>query len=84
MHFFVKSYGWFQSPDALFIAMEYCEHGDLRNYIDSHGRLPEDQAQDIAWQVLQGLLFMHDNGFAHRDLKPAVRSLAGQDLVIFG
>ncbi|KAJ4308394.1 hypothetical protein N0V84_012122 [Fusarium piperis] len=68
---FVKSYGWFQSPSALFLAMEYCELGDLKDHVEDHGKLAEDQVQDIGWQILQGLRFMHHNNFAHRDLKPA-------------
>ncbi|KAJ4175000.1 hypothetical protein NW754_005420 [Fusarium falciforme] len=69
--FFVKSYGWFQGPSALFLAMEYCELGDLKDHVEEHGKLAEDQVQDIGWQILQGLRFMHNNDFAHRDLKPA-------------
>ncbi|KAI8717844.1 Autophagy-related protein 1 [Fusarium sp. LHS14.1] len=69
--FFVESYGWFQSPSALFLAMEYCELGDLDGHVQRHGKLPEEQVQDIGWQILKGLRFMHDNMFAHRDLKPA-------------
>ncbi|KAM5353855.1 hypothetical protein ACJ41O_000505 [Fusarium nematophilum] len=79
--FFVKSYGWFfddpnvANPGALFIAMEYCEAGDLKTYLEKMhregGRLSEDEVQDMTGQLLQGLLFMHENGFAHRDLKPA-------------
>jgi ser/thr/tyr protein kinase RAD53 len=52
--------------------MEYCEKGDLRNYLSKHKMLAEEEAQEIAAQVLQGLKFMHEEGFAHRDLKPAV------------
>ncbi|EEU39540.1 uncharacterized protein NECHADRAFT_81826 [Fusarium vanettenii 77-13-4] len=69
--FFIKSYGWFQSPSALFLTMEYCELGDLKDHVEMYGKLPEDQVQDIGCQVLQGLRFMHQNNFAHRDLKPA-------------
>lgn len=69
--FFVKSYGWFQGPSALFLAMEYCELGDLKDHVEEHGELTENHVQDIGWQILQGLQFMHDNNFAHRDLKPA-------------
>ncbi|KAI3328098.1 kinase-like protein [Xylariaceae sp. AK1471] len=61
----------FESQDSLFIAMEFCEHGDLKNHICEHGHLSEPQAQNITDQILQGLIFMHENGFAHRDLKPA-------------
>lgn len=70
--FFVKLHGWFETVDLLFIAMEYCEYGDLRNYLRNNGHLPEDQVQDITWQVLQGLVFMHESSFAHRDLTLAV------------
>ncbi|RSL76261.1 hypothetical protein CEP51_010131 [Fusarium floridanum] len=69
--FFIKSYGWFQSSSALFLTMEYCELGDLKDHVEMYGKLPEDQVQDIGCQVLQGLRFMHQNNFAHRDLKPA-------------
>ncbi|KAI1389424.1 kinase-like domain-containing protein [Hypoxylon trugodes] len=71
VRFFVKSFGWFEASDTLYIAMEYHENGDLRNYLARHGKLPESQVQDITWQIVQGVLFMHENGFAHRDLKPA-------------
>lgn len=53
--------------------MEYCEHGDLRHYLVDEKTLPESQAWEIAWQVLGALTSMHQCGFAHRDLKPAVR-----------
>ncbi|KAF4962631.1 hypothetical protein FSARC_9301 [Fusarium sarcochroum] len=71
VQFFVKSHGWFGSPSSLFIAMEYCPNGDLKRYLENNGKLPEAQAQNVAWQILQGLRFMHQNDFAHRDLKPA-------------
>lgn len=60
--------------------MEYCELGDLKDHVEEHGRLAEDQVQDIGWQILQGLRFMHHNNFAHRDLKPAVRTPPFQDV----
>jgi serine/threonine protein kinase len=50
--------------------MEYLPNGDLHKYLESP--LPESEGQIIVSQVLEGLDFMHQNGFAHRDLKPAV------------
>lgn len=55
--------------------MEYLEIGDLFTYLYKRPALPEDEAKDITYQILDGLNMMHENGFAHRDLKPNVSSL---------
>ncbi|KAK1143695.1 hypothetical protein N8T08_006095 [Aspergillus melleus] len=67
---FVKSFGWYDSPDQLFIAMEYLELGDLHTYLQHKPALPEHEAKEVTFQILDGLFLMHDNEFAHRDLKP--------------
>ncbi|ERF69764.1 hypothetical protein EPUS_07590 [Endocarpon pusillum Z07020] len=67
---FVKSFGWYEGADALFIAMEYFQHGDLQKYLSSTPPLSESESQQISLQILEGLSFLHGNGFAHRDLKP--------------
>ncbi len=64
--------GWYEVPNYLCIWMEYCEHGDLKRYLESAKTLPEDEARDVASQVLCALAMMHQEGFAHRDVKPAV------------
>ncbi|KAL9100406.1 MAG: hypothetical protein Q9163_004216 [Psora crenata] len=48
--------------------MEYLPYGDLHKYLNSP--LPEKEGQYIVHQILEGLDFMHEEGFAHRDLKP--------------
>ena len=50
--------------------MEYFPLGDLSRYIKDP--VPEEQAAAIISQLLEGLIFMHENHFAHRDLKPGV------------
>ena len=50
--------------------MEYLQDGDLNQYLNSP--LSEKEGQTIVFQILKGLRFMHELGFAHRDLKPAV------------
>ncbi|KAK4059481.1 hypothetical protein Trihar35433_10757 [Trichoderma harzianum] len=68
--YFVKSLGWYESDDSLFIAMEYFPMGDLQKYLDAHAPLPENDTCQIISQVLRGLSVMHEEGFAHRDIKP--------------
>ena len=63
--------GWYESDDYVHIAMEYIIHGNLRNYMEVERS--ESEAKAIARQLLEGLLVIHQEGFAHRDLKPEVR-----------
>ncbi|CAI7644315.1 unnamed protein product [Penicillium pancosmium] len=48
--------------------MEYLPAGDLQRYIVQP--FSEREVQSITLQLLEGLDFMHSNGFSHRDLKP--------------
>ncbi|KAJ6186651.1 hypothetical protein N7519_007952 [Penicillium mononematosum] len=67
---FVKSFGWYQNEASFVIAMEYLELGDLHDYLlNKKQPLPEIETRCIMSQILEGLDLMHDNGFAHRDLK---------------
>lgn len=68
---FVESYGWFETSDYLHITMEYIPFGDLHDYISNNPPIPEFEVQQIMFQLLEGIDFMHENDCAHRDLKPA-------------
>ena len=50
--------------------MEYLEYGDLGRYISQGFR--EVEVKQITTDLLDALRIMHDEGFAHRDLKPQV------------
>ena len=56
--------------------MEFFALGDLQRCLkETPGQcLQETDAQAITYQLVEGVNFMHVNGFAHRDLKPSVRS----------
>ena len=51
--------------------MGYITHGHLRKYLEVERS--EREAKVITWQPLEGLVVIHQEGFAHRDLKPEVR-----------
>ena len=56
--------------DEYFIVMEYCEKGELFDYIVEHKRLEEDEASIFFYQLINGLEHIHKKKVAHRDLKP--------------
>ena len=62
--------GWFEQPETLYIAMEYVEGGDLTQHTGTPR--PQETVQNISKQILEGLKVMHQQGIAHRDLKPGV------------
>jgi len=52
-----------------FMSLEMAENGDLLNYLNVRGTLPEDEARFIFNQMCQGILYCHSFNISHRDLK---------------
>lgn len=48
---FVKSFGWYENPSTLFVAMEYCPLGDMDSYLLDHGPVPETDGRYISRQI---------------------------------
>ena len=72
---FVEFWGWFDDAHGhVFLAMEYLPLGDLETYAIKNGALTELELKEVASQILEGLRIMHQKSFAHRDLKPQVRT----------
>jgi serine/threonine protein kinase len=72
---FVANASWFQDNNFIYIAMDYFELGDLKQYINP-SPLPEKDSISIIWQVIQAVAWLHLDDCAHRDLRPQVRSRA--------
>lgn len=54
-----------------FIAMEFVEGRELRDYFDADERFPMAEIVRIMGQLLDALDYSHKNGVVHRDIKPA-------------
>lgn len=55
----------------IFILMEYAYHGSLRQFYQRQGALQESEVLYCLQDILAGLAYLHDKGFAHRDIKAA-------------
>ena len=60
----------FESYDSYYTVMEYCEGGELFNYIVKKKRLSEEEASFFYYQIINGLEYIHSLNMVHRDLKP--------------
>ena len=68
-NFVVKILEVFESQENFLIVMEYMPGGDLLNYLKKNGRMSEDLAKKIFYQVIQGAVTIHKYGILHRDFK---------------
>jgi serine/threonine protein kinase len=62
----------------VFLIMEYCERGELISLVGDFETLPLTARYRIFSQILAALAYLHENGVAHRDLKPDNVMLDGQ------
>lgn len=51
--------------------LRYCENGSLHSIAKNFGRFPENLVGLYMSQVLHGLLYLHEQGVIHRDIKGA-------------
>ena len=59
-----------EDKDNYYIIMEYCQKGELFDYIVDKKKLSEEEASIFFYQLINGVSYMHKKGIAHRDLKP--------------
>ncbi|KAF8755059.1 Serine/Threonine protein kinase, catalytic domain [Rhizoctonia solani] len=67
----VKYKGYVKTRDCLYIILEYCENGSLHNICKRFGKFPENLVAVYIAQVLDGLVYLHEQGVIHRDIKGA-------------
>ncbi|KAK9504351.1 hypothetical protein O3M35_010704 [Rhynocoris fuscipes] len=60
----------YETPNAVFIALEYMPNGNLLQRIHSKIKLPEGECKLIFYQLMLGVKYLHEEGIVHRDLKP--------------
>jgi serine/threonine protein kinase len=53
-----------------YIAMEYAENGEIFDFIAESGKFTEPEARYYFHQLIEGLEYIHGEGYSHRDIKP--------------
>ena len=49
---------------------EYCEYGNLQDFMIRQNPIPESTIKRIIYQTLAGIDYLHNLGIIHRDIKP--------------
>ena len=66
----VKLYEVMETPQKIYLVMEYCDGGELFDYIVSKQHLSEKQACVFFQEIIDALTYLHSQNIVHRDVKP--------------
>lgn len=68
--FIVQLHYAFQTPDKLYMVMDYMNGGELFFHLRRSGRFTEDRTRFYAAEILLALEYLHERDIIYRDLKP--------------
>ena len=63
----IKIYEYYSTGNSFYIINEYCEHGELFKKIQMD--FNENQIAFMAYQIISAVLYLHEKGIMHRDIK---------------
>ncbi|KAL5477280.1 hypothetical protein EMCRGX_G024053 [Ephydatia muelleri] len=66
----VRLFGSVETEACFFLIMEYCNGGDLGDYLQAKKTLSEDSIRHLAKHVAGALGAIHAQNIVHRDIKP--------------
>ncbi|KAH9268891.1 hypothetical protein BASA84_000011 [Batrachochytrium salamandrivorans] len=65
----VRLYEVIDTPDELYLIMEYVSGGEIFDYLVAHGRMKEKDARKHFREIVSALWYCHSMHVIHRDLK---------------
>ncbi|XP_075424754.1 serine/threonine-protein kinase ULK1 isoform X2 [Ascaphus truei] len=66
----VALYDFQELANSVYLVMEYCNGGDLADYLHTMRTLSEDTIRIFLLQIAGAMKILHGKGIIHRDLKP--------------
>ena len=76
----VRLHEVYETPDFLYLVMSKANFGTLADLLLRKRRLSEVLSGQLAQQIVRGVLYLHDHGVLHGDLKPANVLLSHDDV----
>ena len=77
----IKIFKIIEDSENYYMIMEYCEIGELFNYIVKKRRLDENESAYYYFQIINGLEYIHLKNIVHRDLKPENLLIYNQNIL---
>ncbi len=68
--FIVNLHFAFQTPDKLYLILDYVNGGELFFHLKKNGKFSEERVKFYAAEIASALLHLHRHGIIYRDLKP--------------
>ena len=66
----VRMHDFLETPSDIFLVLEFCNMGDLNEFLNKFHKLSEDCIRYIFKQIGMAITFLHRLKIIHRDLKP--------------
>ena len=66
----IKLYEVMETPQKIYLVMEYCDGGEMFDYIVSKQHLTEEQSCAFFQEIIDALTYLHSQNIVHRDVKP--------------
>jgi serine/threonine protein kinase len=67
--------------DTVAFVMEYIEGQTLKEYLDTKGKLNEEEIKRLFAQMLEAVGYVHEQGLIHRDIKPSNFMISSKGVV---
>ena len=65
-----RCYTYFEDKNFMYYVMEFVNNGDLKSYFFANkSTIPEEKLWDLFFKCISGLLYIHNLGIIHRDIK---------------
>eukprot|EP01126_Amoeba_proteus_P060993 TRINITY_DN813_c0_g2_i2.p1 TRINITY_DN813_c0_g2~~TRINITY_DN813_c0_g2_i2.p1 ORF type:complete len:303 (+),score=58.06 TRINITY_DN813_c0_g2_i2:450-1358(+) len=80
--FIVNLHYAFQTPEKLYMILDYVNGGELFFHLKKSGRFSENRVRLYAAEISSALIHLHSNGIVYRDLKPENLLLDAQGHIV--